>query len=1076
MMIGFIVKHGGEGLGKIHDVQNGRIIVDFLFPPKRLTLATKGLSRPVLTRAFLSLNTTCETDEGRCHIQDRHPASTDTEPHKYGVEFENGLTKILPETHLTPVEEAHAQSPLDALAELELEGYGTFQKREALAEAWWHLIRSGLGVKALLASRIDLRPHQAYVAGTVLLDRKQRYLLADEVGLGKTIEAGIVIHDLISRNPTAKVLIICPGALSQQWLCELYSKFSGKVFQLLDLRNHESGDADITCQAIVSFSHALTLADKLVKMAWDLVVIDEAHHLLGTPKLYQLAQQLSKTSSGCLLLSAIPAQHREDEYLRLLALLEPLRYNPNAPHAREHFKALYSRQIDLGRKLSYISRRLSDFVNNVEKPERIISKVEELITLPVLAQDETLHSLVGRIDSKSPKFVEAIQHLLHHVGDRYRINRRILRNRRSQLLEIEPDLRIARRLNRLAYSPEQLELDARSAVRQLLLNLQTNGHVADEMLVPFARQFLQALSDPISLITFLSHNQKSDELANEDQLALDAHISYADWPDYVTALWKRLRRHFSDGDLELVKRASKAWHEGLELTPRFEMLLRFLRASHKRTSKHKFLIFAGFPGLAQHLAAGLTQEFKEVSVAQFLWQRDPSAKEKDVQRFRRDEQCWLLVSDETGGEGRNFQFAHEIIHYDLPWHISKVEQRIGRLDRLGRKNPDVCSNALFASSEEEAGLLECMESGFGVFQRSISGLEFALKELERRVLLTAITDGYDGMGSICAEINRKAEAERAEDDVQGMLDAASLERSVAESFLRVQSTPARDIALEQTFCDYFKFAAGTGGVRFKAAGDFPEGIVEFRPDQLKDITELLRPGANGRIEDRLGTFRREIAQVRPDLEFFTVGNDFFDAICGTLRSSTKGRSYALECVGKYPAWRGFEFSYRTVGHRALLAKHPGLANHLDRIFTYRLEHCFITENCEPAPDHTVLLKLRKSLKAEDKDRTWWNFTTRNTRIRFLEERYVNPGWGSLVNKAEDVARTLTRNLMSEIMAPALEFERARIGEQIRQSKAANSDDWQEEIVGLELLLRAINEWDLELDIVGFLSVNGGITQ
>ncbi len=100
-------------------------------------------------------------------------------------------------------------------------------------EAHLGALRGGLG--ALLSSRIALLPHRAYVAGVVLLDRQQRYLLADEVGLGKTVEAGIVIHDLLARQPDARVLILCPGALVQQWLCELYAKFSRRIFRLPEL-------------------------------------------------------------------------------------------------------------------------------------------------------------------------------------------------------------------------------------------------------------------------------------------------------------------------------------------------------------------------------------------------------------------------------------------------------------------------------------------------------------------------------------------------------------------------------------------------------------------------------------------------------------------------------------------------------------------------------------------------------------------------------------------------------------------------------------------------------------------------
>jgi len=348
---GFIVKHGGEGLGKVINSQNGRITVFFFSPPRSLTLVAIVDGRPVLKHSLLPLDTVCSTQEGECRITSTIPAAASTEPHRYQVEFTNGLAKEVSEVELTPTTIPQANSPLEALSDLLLEGYETFKKREALVDAWWTSVRGALGLRALLSSRIDLRPHQAYVAGAVLLDRLPRYLLADEVGLGKTIEAGIVIHDLLERKPSARILILCPGTLTQQWLCELYAKFSGRVFHLLEFRRRAAAGGAASQHLIASFTAALSHEASLLQTRWDLLVVDEAHHLLGAQRLYILAQRLSDSAPGCLLLSAIPAQRREDEYLRLLALLEPNRYDPADPDAKRRFKELYDRQIELGRKL-----------------------------------------------------------------------------------------------------------------------------------------------------------------------------------------------------------------------------------------------------------------------------------------------------------------------------------------------------------------------------------------------------------------------------------------------------------------------------------------------------------------------------------------------------------------------------------------------------------------------------------------------------------------------------------------------------------------------------------------------------
>jgi hypothetical protein len=325
------------------------------------------------------------------------------------------------------------------------------------------------------------------------------------------------------------------------------------------------------------------------------------------------------------------------------------------------------------------------------------------------------------------------------------------------------------------------------------------------------------------------------------------------------------------------------------------------------------------------------------------------------------------------------------------------------------------------------------------------------------------------------DVKSRAETERVEDDVQGMLDEASLDRTSAEIFRRAQSTPERDLALEGTFCDWFKFVAGSGALRFPYAGDLPDrSIVEFRPNQLPPGSIPLAIGPEGVQPDRIGTFRRQIAQERPDLEFFSVGNEFFDAVCKSLHLSTKGRTYAVECQSKLTPWRGFDFSYRPFGKQDLLLQHPGHLKHLDRVFAVRTEHIFIGEDLKPAPNGSELLILRKSLTNDKKDAIWNNFTLNNTKVQLLADHYAQHGWEKLVAGAESMARIQVKEYFSLSLATILETESARITEQIRQAKVACADGWEDEIAGLEALLLAVNEWDVELDTTGFLSVNGGI--
>ena len=1073
-MINFIVKHSGFGLGKVFSSQKDRFTVLF-FSPEQIQVVVAGSDgRQVLKRALLPVNTVCESANGSCRITNAIPSASCLEPHRYRVESNDGLAREVSEIELVPKEIPSAVCPLEVLVDRRLEGYATFQKREALTNACWSSIRMASGLRALLSSRIDLRPHQAYVAGTVLMDRIPRYILADEVGLGKTIEAGIVIHDLLERKAKARVLILSPGTLTQQWMCELYTKFSGRVFNLLELRRQEIHSGDIPEKLITSYSDALTNKRELGPIDWDMVVVDEAHHLLALPGVYSFVQDLASKVPGLLLLSAIPAQHREDEYLRLLALLEPERYKPGAPDAKLHFRQLYDRQIELGRKLSYISRRLVEFSNGAEGAERIVQKVAELVALPVLANDESLASSAAVLDPSRPsEFVAGTELLLHHIGDRYRISRRILRNRRSQLFETEPDLRTTRVLNRLPFQPDQLEIDASNAARRLLILLKNNA-VDESVLLPFSRLLLQTLCDPDCLAGFASL-AGSDGPSPANPAEFDGQIGYHDWQAYASNLWKAVRQQLDSDSVNNLQKAAAKWSSSEDISVRTAYLVSHLKRRRKDSGKPKFLIFAGSFGLAERIAKHLSDVFGKESVAKFTWDMETKAKEKGVSRLKRDSECRFMVSDESGGEGRNFQFVDELIHFDTPWHVSKVEQRIGRLDRLGRHNPQIISNVLLSSGSEEEGLINCLDMGFQIFERSISGLEFALTEIQSRMTQTAITEGCEGLFSFAKEVRVRVEAERAIDDVQGTLDAASLERVSAEVFLKAQSTPDKDLLLEAAFCDWHKFIAGNGSLGFPPTGDSPENsVIEFRPNQLADNPGMPAPKKGDTQGDRVGTFRRQVAQDRPDLEFFSFGNDFFDAVCSSLYTSPKGRSFAVECRASHLTWRGFEFSYRLTSDQTILKDHPGLLKHLDRVLAVRPEHCFIGEDLQPVQDFSKLLMIRKSLTIKGHNDVWMNFTLNNSKVQLLEDYYAKIGWDALVTGAEGVARLRVKDRFSFTLSPVIEMERVRINDQMRQAQDASADGWQDEVGGLKALLEAIDSWQIDLDTVGFLSINGGI--
>lgn len=1077
-MIGFIVRHRSSGLGKIVRSAQGGILVRFFQDGSEATFDKDAFEEGDLHRACLGLGTVCATASGECTVNAISRRPTSAQPARYEVTYTTaGLRGEVPEVELTPLREAAPKDPLGLLSALQAEGYPVFQAREALVDALARLMRQGSGLRALLSSRIDLRPHQAYVAGVVLLDRRRRYLLADEVGLGKTIEAGIVIHDLLSTKSDARVLVLCPGALTQQWLCEMYAKFGGQVFTLLELHDQQTIDWKALRKVIAPLGSAFRQATNFAAVSWDMVVVDEAHHLLASPVLYEFVQKLSSSCPSLLLLSAIPASRREDEFLRLLALLEPERYTPEVVKDTARFQELYGDQRDIGRKLRLLRRRLDGIPSGEFTPEEAVEHARDLPSLPAVAKDEALRAMVASLDPRASTFCQDLQAVLHYVGDRYRINRRILRNRRERLIEEEQLTRIERRPAFHPYEPDQLEHEAVQAARALLLSAKDRD-LPEDLLVPFARLLFHSLVHPDAAHDLLSGLAEAKAFQPNDKgcdfIALGHLAGYGDWEQYCRLLCGAVRRHLPQERIADALAATRRWWQDESAFTRWNELATFLAgvARAKKASPPKFLLFAGFPGVALDLAERLRARFGPEAVAEFRSELQREEKEANVRRFRSNRATWLMVSDETGGEGRNFQFAAELIHFDNPWYASRVEQRIGRLDRLGRESEeqtDVVSHVFFNEWAPEAGLVRCYAEGLRVYNQSMSGLEFALREVERGMVGLAIDEGADGLAGYAPQVREVAEAERARDDSDAVLDEASFEREAAERYRRISQSEAREKDVEEALTGYVKMVASDHSAKARSEEDYPEGIWMLRTDAFPRgwLPESLGDGST----EWRGTFRRRIAQERPDLHFFNVGHPLFDALVQSLVQQTSGRTYAVDIKahGRTP-WMGFEFVFFPVPDLAALGNNLGLVNQARQLFEVTPLHLFC-RYLEPGleTDGSALRALRESLDRKDKDRTWWNLTKMKA-VQF-QEQLLAQDWQQKVRSAYELTRAEAERHFAAQLAGDLAAEQARLDEIERQVRREGGT---EELGPIAALRQALLNWKVELDSAGFLSVNGNI--
>lgn len=813
--------------------------------------------------------------------------------HEYSVEFtsEGRETATLSERALWPIAGSLSETPETRLAGLQVDPWPHFRAREDLLAALARLNRESAGIRALAGSRIELLAHQVSVIGAVIDDARWRYILADEVGLGKTIEAGVILHELLGQQPKARVLILTPNALSRQWLGEMHLSFGGRDFKLADLHDSRLVDWARWSRVICSIKLASQVHGlKVLAQRWDLVVVDEAHHLLWNQPQYDFVKALSVQAGGMLLLSAIPARERARELLRLLQLIDPKTYADGTAIAAR-FETLYQAQPLIGRRLRILQHRLASATSTVEDIRQAARRVLEV---PLIAEDGVLLSLLQQLFTAGDRTGadEVCARLIGEVATRYRISRRILKNRRSQLLDQALLVDVERRLQIAWYDPSRLERGAHDVLVLLLSRLLEAANSENALHILF-RKAATSLCDPVALIEVAKSltSTVTEPSATSSDLDPAAAMDYDEHERMLQDACSELSPHIDVDIAERLLSFATAWLETDPVPLRVRRLIEALN-DLERAGSNKVLVFAGTIGSAELVVEQLREAYGKAAVAEFRHDLDDGEKEAEVTRFRREPGCRILVSDESGGEGRNFQFASAVVHYDLPWSVAAIEQRIGRLDRIGRREP-VLNVVIAARDSIDAAWLDCLKDGFEVFSRSISGLEFSLRETEHRVVERVMRHGPGSVGAVVKDVQEVSHRERASDDADALTDLASYDRARRQPESTDRTADAR---LEEAFPRYMR-TIGVGAVAKRVADQRDLNLRTWclRPE---DVTHVQLPGihrgANGQLGDHYGTFLRSVARDRPDLEFFSTGHGLFEAVCSVAGSHIRGKTFAIQ--------------------------------------------------------------------------------------------------------------------------------------------------------------------------------------
>ncbi len=935
-------------------------------------------------------------------------------PYKYKLKFnKSGMTTIQPE-NLFSLINLPSNDLKSRIINLQMDEFKRYKTKLNLSQQIKRLSKECDDIRSLLSPRIDLHPHQAYVASNVINDPIRRYILADEVGLGKTIEAGIIVHDCLQKKHSAKILIITPASLSRQWFFEMFSSFGGQTFKLCELHDVNELDFKNWTKLIMSYENALDTKDEILKIKWDLVIVDEVHQILKIKNLNNFIKKISLKTRDILLLSAIPLKQRETELLELLSILEPSKFAENFDE--KTFLEMFKSQPKIGSRLRILKKELEKPNNN----QRILKICQSIMEIEIIKKDQEMMSNFNII-IESKFDLENFKKFYSEIIHKYRISRRILRNRREVLIEKEKITPIKRLLNVYDYEPEAIEEEIYFQVKNIFVQLR-NKNIPKNILFPFLKLFLQALSHPHNLKKLLDIFKSSIPASPIEDVIELMNVNFGTygkyWEKNVIKLFNYIKYFNIDQNLfeNLSSEVSFMLSDQGE-NNRTKKLYSIL--DEKIKSKQKTLIFAGFPDLAEQLVDELSKKYGRNIITSFLNEDVSEIKEENVSKFRDNPEVVILVSDETGGEGRNFQFVQNIIHFDLPLNVSSIEQRIGRLDRLKREEyfENVESNVFVNSfSSKEKALFKCYEKGFNVFTESISGLEFAINEIEERILYTYLYNSEEDLDELHLEINETIKNERMSDSSEALLDEASFDKSI-DDYLYKRQTDI-EIELEKEFVEYFKLIS-TGRSCWPN-----DGCWVFRPENVVYGTlNLIDKNIAGEVSTKKGTFNRNIAQKKRDIEFFTFGNPLFDAVVTSLDNPIFGSTFAIKIKKENnEEICFFKIVYKVKIEDDLYYNFPSLVNTIESFFD-ELEYVEIFD----VSSEINLLDNEEKLKdlnyeKENFERDLSKDEVDNLLIN-LQGDYADIINNIFKNKTEEIKKIFSKKIEEKILNEKLKIEK-----------------------------------------------------
>jgi superfamily II DNA or RNA helicase len=775
-------QHPEFGLGYCRGVRGADVVLSFVDVPgvaeSELTVATSDLvdaSIPVGTRVWI---------RGTVYGWHAGVVERATTAQRYHVSLVGAAGRLLLHEDQFVIRWSRPlEDPVVAIAHGLTDAPIFYEARSAFFTEMVRQRQVSRGLSAAISAPIELFQHQIDTAARVLSDPVARYLLADEVGLGKTIEAGLVIRQLLIDDGATKVLVLCPESLIGQWVSELRNRLGlGEWVDEAGLRVASHAD--------------VRLVDDL--RSYDLVVIDEAHNLLRFVEPGSEIERDLGSVERLLALSATPIRGARDAFWRLLVLVDPVAFGESTAEAfrvrleeRERsagdVQLLLSRRASLRQKKAVLDSVLDDFGDD-----------KNVRDIAVICRDSQ--------DAQADEWTD----LADYVREIYRLSRRMIRHRRSG--EVTERYTVAGRF------PTFVEVcdPARGVIDEFLELYRLQAKASDSSSF-FVQAVVHALAGPLSFRDYLQRTLRASD-----------EVSHSPLADQRSLFEMTIARLEAAGlDTRIDEAVGVVWD--------------------RARSERKVVVVSAFLSTARRFQASLRETLYEHNIYSHFDDITSEERDQSIANFLEDYPGAVLVADASMEEGRNLQEAEVLVNLDLPLDVNRLDQRIGRLDRYTvRSEPAEIVVLTEPDSEWVSAQVRLLHAGTGVFDMSVSTVQRLLASLLNSVIDSLPAKGVDALNLDAHVVRQNVDDERSSVDLLEEMESITSatvfgDAAFAELLEYEEDTEVLRSAMKRLTSGTGSLAlrpieAPGGVIRFTGARDI--GLAEH---EVPALERLLRP-------------------------------------------------------------------------------------------------------------------------------------------------------------------------------------------------------------------------------------------